>query len=117
MKIVLIYKQNLDKWHELIDKSTKKKERKKGKNKQIDRTNSKNHSGRGGSPIFLHLYFHLHLRDFPRAVQALRPDDKFRHGSMINWISKVTPDATGGGGHLATPSPLRPRGLNIPSFH
>lgn len=30
MKIVLIYKQNLDKWHELIDKSTKK-ERKKGK--------------------------------------------------------------------------------------
>lgn len=111
MKIVLIYKQNLDKWHELIDKSTKKE--KKEKNKQIDRTNSKNHSGRGGSPTFLHCISTCIYEIF----QALRPDDKFRHGSMINWISKVTPDATGGGGHLATPSPLRPRGLNIPSFH
>lgn len=33
MKIVLIYKQNLNKWHKLIDESTEKK--KERENKQI----------------------------------------------------------------------------------
>lgn len=43
---------------------------------------------------------------FHELFQALRPDDKFRHGSMINWISKVTSDTAGGDWPLNDPRPL-----------
>lgn len=67
-----------------IDRQINKKERKKKRkkiNKSIEQIRKITAEGVGD---FSPLYFHLHLRDFPRAVQALRPDDKFRHGSMIN---------------------------------
>lgn len=57
MKIVLIYKQNLNKWHKLIDESTKKKKEREKINK-FNQTNSKNHRGEGfsSSDIFTDIH-------------------------------------------------------------
>lgn len=67
-----------------IDRQINKERKKKRKkiNRSIEQIRKITAEGVGAR--LFSTVFPPALRDFPRAVQALRPDDKFRHGSMIN---------------------------------